>query len=313
MPRTSAGVVAAILLTLLTTGCRPQHGTGAQPTAGGLETGVIKVGGVALPYITEGSGLPCLIYGNRLFYSRAFSPRFKSSLRCTFVDSRVFVTDASVSAAVPFTVDAAVEEVEAVRRFLGQPKIILVGGSIFGTVALAYAQRFPDNVSHVIAFGCTPEVSDESRKASEAYWEEDAVVLRKGTYVKNWADLTHEALLQRDPFEAFVDSVVADAPKRIYNFTYREQWLLAGCEVNRPLMRQLFGGTYSLRKDSRKIRPPVLLITGRYDYLSSPTQWKDFQDLFLDLTYKPFDLCGQNPEIEMVDAFDRQTLTWLRR
>lgn len=50
-----------------------------------------------------------------------------------------------------YTLDNNVEDMEALRQHLGLQKIIVLGGSYGGIVAQAYASRYPDNVSHLIA------------------------------------------------------------------------------------------------------------------------------------------------------------------
>lgn len=50
-----------------------------------------------------------------------------------------------------YTLDNNVEDMEALRRYLGLEKIVVMGTSYGGMVALTYAIRYPQNVSHIIA------------------------------------------------------------------------------------------------------------------------------------------------------------------
>jgi proline-specific peptidase len=59
-----------------------------------------------------------------------------------------------------YTVDRYVEEVEAVRRFLGFDKVIVLGHSWGGLLAPAYAAAYPDRVEAVILAGAAAQVSD---------------------------------------------------------------------------------------------------------------------------------------------------------
>jgi hypothetical protein len=47
--------------------------------------GVIEVPGASLPYVTIGTGLPCIVYGSEIYYPRLFSETFASAVRCVHV------------------------------------------------------------------------------------------------------------------------------------------------------------------------------------------------------------------------------------
>ncbi len=50
-----------------------------------------------------------------------------------------------------YTLENNVEDLEALRDYLGLDKIVLLGASYGGMVALSYAVRYPENVSHLLA------------------------------------------------------------------------------------------------------------------------------------------------------------------
>jgi pimeloyl-ACP methyl ester carboxylesterase len=51
-----------------------------------------------------------------------------------------------------YTLDHNVEDLEALRHHLGLDQIIIIGGSYGGMVALAYAARYPNSVSHLMVY-----------------------------------------------------------------------------------------------------------------------------------------------------------------
>jgi len=55
-----------------------------------------------------------------------------------------------------YTLDNNVEDLEALRQHLGLDKIVVIGVSYGGMVALTYASRYPDSVSHLIAVVTAP-------------------------------------------------------------------------------------------------------------------------------------------------------------
>lgn len=49
-----------------------------------------------------------------------------------------------------YTLNNNVEDMEALRQYLGLEKIVVIGSSYGGMVALSYAIRYPQHVSHLI-------------------------------------------------------------------------------------------------------------------------------------------------------------------
>jgi proline iminopeptidase len=276
-------------------------------------SGVINVDGIDLPYIREGTGLPCLIYGISQYHSKSFSADFKSHFQCTFVDSRCVVPSASIDTLAPFTIDAAVKEIEGIRKALHMQKFILIGHSILGLVVLEYAKRYPDNVSHVIAIGTVPELSQDLTKGADDYWNNNASDQRKEMYVSNWNKLSGDSLAKLTPSGAFIASTVADAPQRWYDSTYDENKLLSGVQYNVPILYQLLGQDFFLYKDSIKIKPPVFLAMGKYDFGCPYIAWDQYRSMFNDITFQLFDYSGHVPQVEEADKFDSLVFNWIEK
>src|SRR5205823_13047990 len=106
-----------------------------------------------------GRGRPCIVYGVHLLYPRTFSQRFKSELRCVYLDNRASDPDAIVRPDAPYTIEASVEDLEAARQKLQMDRFVLIGHSVFGLTVLAYARRYPNHVAQVVAMGSLPEAS----------------------------------------------------------------------------------------------------------------------------------------------------------
>jgi proline iminopeptidase len=274
-------------------------------------SGLLKIDGVELPYITEGTGLPCLIYGIRQYHSKTFSSNFKSRFRCTIVDSRFVVPSAIADSLSPFTVEAAVKEIEAIRMALNMPKFVLVGHSILGIITLEYAKRYPDNVLSLIEIGTLPELSKDQTKLSEDYWEKNASVKRKELHVSNWMKLTQDSLKKMLPSNAFIASVVADAPQRWYDSVYNESQLLSGVQYNMPILNQLASQDFYIFNDSTKIKPPVFLAMGKYDFGCPYTAWERYLPMFNDITFQLFNHSGHVPQTEEAAKFDSLVFSWI--
>ena len=62
----------------------------------------------------------------------------------------------------PFTFEQLTDDVEGVRQTLGQgKKMALIGGSFGGMIALCYAVRYPDHLTHLILRGTAPSYHHE--------------------------------------------------------------------------------------------------------------------------------------------------------
>ena len=91
------------------------------------DSGAVPMPGWSATYVTEGTGRPCIVLSLRNYHPRSFSSRFKSQLRCTFLDVRFTAPEAVVDAKSPYTLDAAVEDLEAARKALGLSRFVLRG------------------------------------------------------------------------------------------------------------------------------------------------------------------------------------------
>ena len=276
-------------------------------------SGIINIDGIELSYTTEGTGRQCLIYGIPQYQMKAFSSTFKSHFQCIFIDCRFNDTSALVDTLSPFTIEAAVEEIEAIREALKLNKFILVGHSVLGIVVLEYTQHYPQYLSHVIAIGTMPEISKDQSILASNFWNDSASVKRKEWLNRNWVKLTKDSLSKLDPADAFIARVIANAPRRSFDSTFNEGRLLAGQKYNIPVLNQLFGQDFYLLKDSIEIKPPVFLAMGKYDYGCPYFDWYKHLDMFNDITFQLFDYSGHVPHAEEADKFDSLVIGWIEK
>jgi len=299
----------ALAVALALTGCRTS--APAKPPVPTAERGTVKLTGFEVPYAVDGSGRPCIVYALLEYHRRAFSDRFKRGLRCAFVQARFAIPSAPADEARPFTVDAAVADLEAVRIALGMTRFVLVGHSIQGTVALAYALKYPEHVSHVVAIGALPELSPALERMATEKWERDASPERKTIHEYNRAALTPAALAKMSPPQAAVADVVADAAKRWHDPRFDERPFLSQDEFNVPVVTQLFGTEYHLFQGDALVKPPVFLAMGRFDFAVPLEMWTPHRARFRDLTFEVFERSGHTPQVEEAELFDARLLAWL--
>lgn len=164
-----------------------------------------------------------------------------------------------------YTLDNNVEDMEALRQYLGLNKIVVIGGSYGGIVALTYAIRYPQNVSHLIAIATVPD-SRFLARAQEILQERgtpEQIAIAQHLWDGNFETETQ----LRDYFRIMqpLYSITAkpDAPQDTQSRT-----ILSIDAIN-----QAFGGflrSYNILGDLHKITAPSLVIGARHDWICPP-------------------------------------------
>ncbi len=118
----------------------------------------VVLAGVRFWYRVAGTGQPgdaplVFLHGGPGYNSYSFAalegPRLERSQRVVYYDQRGAGRSERPWTA-HYALDTLVEDVEALRRALGVPKIAVLGHSFGGITALEYAARYPDRVSKLV-------------------------------------------------------------------------------------------------------------------------------------------------------------------
>jgi proline iminopeptidase len=164
-----------------------------------------------------------------------------------------------------YTLENNVEDMEALRQHLGLDKIVVLGTSYGGMVALSYAARYPQNVSHLIVIVSTASYrflerakqilaergTEEQKRVAQRLWDgnfENEGQLRE--YFKVMAPMYS---LKHDP----------DTSVKVW-----DNKILSIDAIN-----VAFGGflrTYDVTDQLYKITAPTLVIGGRHDWICAP-------------------------------------------
>jgi len=119
-----------------------------------VQEGYLDANGVLLYYKSFGQGPPLLIvHGGPGASHDYFLPHLiplARKNRLIFIDERGSGKSEKLENPAGYTVDAMVEDVEAVRTGLGLGKIALLGHSYGGVLAQAYAFKYQQNLTHLI-------------------------------------------------------------------------------------------------------------------------------------------------------------------
>jgi proline iminopeptidase len=201
--------------------------------------------------------------GDHSGFKPAFSP-LAERMQLVYVDHR----GQGRSARGPketYTLDNNVEDLEALRQHLGLEKVVVIGVSYGGMVALAYASRYPESVSHLVAVVTSPSYRFLERA--------QAILAERGTDEQRamgdilWAGAfeDEEQLQQYYAVMGPLYSLKFDPEKARES---RARGIRSAEAINEG-----FGGflrTYDVSDDLHKVTAPTLVIGGRHDWICPP-------------------------------------------
>lgn len=270
-------------------------------------------------YRIEGTVTPTLVIGSSLYYPRVFSQTLRSHLQLIFLDHRGFCPPPEVSPdpETDYELEKLIDDCELARKELGLGEMAVVGHSGHSFMALEYAKKYRENVSHVVMIGIGPDISDSSRKIVEKNWLESASAERKAIMEERLRDLPDEELAKLPPDKAFVEAYVRDSPRIWYDPDFDCSPFWEGMDVNTEMIDHVWGVLFrdiDITKDLEELDRPVFLALGRYDFLvPPPSVWEPLRPKFQDLTIRVFEKSGHTPQYEEPELFDQELLTWMNK
>jgi proline iminopeptidase len=306
-----AALIMLVIVPLAAAGCGETAQVAEDPVAVPMIRGEVVLPGATLAYATPPTAAPCIVLGSSVYHERVFSAQFKRSIGCTFVDTRLHAAGAEAPDG-GYGVEALLADLDQVRDQLGFERVMVVGHSIFGLMALEYARQYPGRVSHV-AMIAAPAWHDESiEDVRERYWIENATSERRAVHDSNLAGL-QERLAGLDPAETIRETYIANAALYWADPTYDASWLWDGVAINPGLIEALLDDVARRPRFSagEPLNVPVFLAFGRYDYVVPPVVWDGEQGALQNLFIEIFPASGHTPPLEEPRAFDGRLTTWL--
>lgn len=131
--------------------------------------GSVEIAGATLKYAVEGNGIPLLVLGSSIYYPRTFSEQLRESCAIVCADLPHFVPLGPKFNLACIGFDFYCECIEAIRADARLGRVVVVGHSHHGNVALEYARRHPGNVSHVVLIGTPPVDIAKTIESAEQY------------------------------------------------------------------------------------------------------------------------------------------------
>lgn len=275
--------------------------------------GTLTVDGFELSYRDEGTGQAAIVIGSAVYYPRTFSQYLREHLRLIFMDHRGFGKATAPYTDSSFELDVLIEDVEALRKHLGLDKVMIIGHSGHAYLALEYAKKYPQHVSHVVLLAISPESTPASFEAADQYLADSVDPARKAALAESLSHL--EADMQADPAHGFIHYSLRSGPRIWYDYTFDARYLWQGVETNQAMFDYVWGHLFrklDITSGLEAFNLPVFVGLGRYDFWNPPHLWNAVRGKFHDIRIRVFEKSGHTPQLEQPDDFDRELLAWMQ-
>ncbi len=279
--------------------------------------GHIEVDGFKLQCLTEGNGPDTLIIGSSVYYSRSFSQNLGKSLRLHFLDHRGFAEPSTHEINEISSFSVLLDDIEKIRQHLSLKRCTVIGHSANGRLALEYAKRYKEYVSHIVLIGTPPHMKPDNIAMGGRNWEESVWPERKATFERNMQIFSDEELSKLSREQQFFKMNLRNAPKNWYDYHFDSSFLWQGVKPNTKILDQIhfqFEREIDITKGLESLDCPVMLAYGRFDFAVPPVQsWDPFRSKFKNLTVRIFEKSSHSPQFEQPDLFNAELLNWLRK
>jgi proline iminopeptidase len=290
----------------------PSYGESAMDSA---IIGEVESKGFGLGYRIEGSGPNALIIGGSVYYPRIFSENLRKHLRLVFADMRAFAPSPSIEVPLTFDLNLLLDDVECIRQKLKLDKVIIIGHSGNAFLALEYAKKYPEHVSHIVMIGTAPDFSDSTKKAADQYWQETASTDRKAAFQRSFEQCPDSQYEQIPLNQRFIWNYIRHTARLWYDFKFDATPLWQGVHMNMPIFDYVWGTLFrdiNIAKGLDALDKPVFLALGRYDFIvAPPDSWNPLRSKFKDLSICIFEKSGHSPFYEEAALFDAKLLDWI--
>ncbi|HEX8693201.1 MAG TPA: alpha/beta hydrolase [Longimicrobium sp.] len=306
-------------------GARPAPADPADPAGlpPGLRPGPHEVvrDGVRLWYRVAGeapAGMPPVVFlhggpgQGSAHFDALVGPRMERSLRMVYFDQRGS-GHSDRPASGDYAIATLVEDVEALRRALGVPRIALVGHSFGGLLALEYAAKYPERVSHLVfaaglwdtPFQCRLRLQRLAEMRPAAYARVRADTLERDGARRSDCELEFRAFESGEEREAFNTELMfpdPSVPARMDSVNAAR-----GVRNTGEMSRALFAaGLLRYRFTAfDRLAMPVLVIAGGHDGAAGPAGQRELARRLPNARFVEYENSGHFVYLDEPDRFAR--------
>lgn len=200
-----------------------------------------------------------------------------------------------------YNLDENVEDMEALRIHLGIEKIVSVGTSYGGMVAMAHAARYPHSVSKLLLIVTAAHAGFNARAQQIVATRGNAHEIEAAR--KLWAGELTTVDAMRDFFRSTwaLYSTTFNESKRATNEESLQRFIYSPDAMNQAFAPGGFLQSYDLRPELKNIIAPTLILAGRHDWICAPEFSEELHKLIPHSQLKIFEnsshsIRGDEPE-----------------
>lgn len=194
-----------------------------------------------------------------------------------------------------------IEDIEALRKYLGLKRIALLGTSYGGMVALGYATRYSKNLNKLILVATAPSYRfiDEAKQYLRLHATKEQLAAAEKLWQGNF-----KSAREVEAFFTLMNS--------IYSLSARKRPAMGRqptqTKWSHEVLNQAFKGflrEYDLLPKLKKISCPTLVLAGDQDWICSPNQAKAIAKHIPDAVLKIFKNCGHSIAVDAHTSYIR--------
>ncbi len=208
-----------------------------------------------------------------------------------------------------FTLDENVEDMEALRRYLGLGPVVSIGTSYGGMVAMAHAARYPEAVSHLVLVvtaahgGFVPRAQAFVRAHGTAEQQAVCETLWTGGF-RSVEAVQHYYAVMGPLYSRRYDPATAAAGRA------------RTMPTSEPLIRAFgpngFLRSFDLRPELARIMAPTRILAGRHDWICPPDFSEEIHRLMPGSTLRIFENSSHSIRVDEPEALVGAILDFVR-
>lgn len=300
-------------IALAACGARTSRPTGETRSALAPGEHRLEVDGTELTYLVAGTGPVCVAHPGGPGFDAAYLRMAELEAHLTMVYVTPVGTGASgrLADATAYGIERNVADVEAVRAALGVDRILLLGHSYGGFVALSYALEYEERLSGLILYDTTPTTGPEwqasvgegmKKLAARAWYADAAAAAEAEATAQDEGQLN--ALVRRQLPLYFADW---DARGREYAAR------MSASRLSRDVYRAAMGKPYDVRDALADIRTPTLILVGAHDVVTSPRWAQEMRGRMPSSQLVTLEASGHFGHIEEPEHFADAVSAWVAK
>ena len=325
------------VLALLIAASLPQPSRADTPLSPGEHTALLngarlwyKIAGKQQPgvapvlYLAGGPGY------NSYSFEKTIGPQLEAHLPMLYFDERGTGRSERPQSG-DYALPTLVEDVEALRKYLGVPQLNVMGQSFGGTLALEYASRYPEHVQHLLLVDAAADFPEaiafwqrELGQREPAVWRQ-AMATPEGAALRRAEQGDSPCALTKARFAVILHAYATPISAEFHHWQQfhdrqfqRQQDALdaaSGLGNTGEMSRALFSPGNPLLcyrfTAYHRLRMPVLAIEGRYDGAVDPEQMRRLAAKLPRAHYDEFEQSAHFPYAEEPQKFAADVTNFL--